>query len=345
VSAAAPRRRSLLDRLGTVLRSRVTRVVFIAVTVGLALWAVAARWSEVVDAFGRLDPFWVVVAFAATAVNLVFVGFMWRTALHDLGAGSATPRLGLLAAFRVFFVGQLGKYLPGSVWPIVVQAELASEHGVPRRRTATATVVSILVAVTAAIIVVLATLPFVHGVLPPGFGWAVLLIIPLALVLSPPVFGTLADRALKLAGREPLERRTSVRGTIRSVGWAMLSWTACGLQIWALCVPLGAPRDLETLVLVTGGYALAWTVGFVVVIAPAGAGAREVALAAVLAPVLQSGEVVVVVLLSRVLFTVCDLGFAGIAAATAVRHTRRRRAQGSGSGPEPDPQRQPAARD
>jgi uncharacterized membrane protein YbhN (UPF0104 family) len=311
-----------VNRISALLRSRVTRAVFISLTVGLAVWAVASRWSQVVDAFGRLSAGWVILALAATAVNLVFVAFMWRAALDDLGRGSGTARLGLLAAARVFFVGQLGKYLPGSVWPIVVQAELASEHGIPRRRTATATIVSILVAVAAAIVVVLATLPFVHGVLPRGFGWAVLLIIPLVMVLYPPVFGTLADRALRIVGREPLEHRTSLLGTARSTGWAMLSWTACGLQIWALCVPLGAPLDLETLVLVTGGYALAWTVGFVIVIAPAGAGAREVALAAVLAPVLHSGETVVVVLLSRVLFTLCDLAFAGIAAATAVRRNR-----------------------
>jgi hypothetical protein len=311
-----------VNRIAALLQSRLVRAVFIALTVGLAVWAIASRWSQVVDAFGRLSAGWVALALAATAVNLLFVALMWRAALDDLGRGSGTARLGLLDAARVFFVGQLGKYLPGSVWPIVVQAELASEHGIPRRRTATATIVSILVAVAAAIMVVLATLPFVHGVLARGFGWAVLLIVPLAMVLYPPVFGTLADRGLRLVGREPLEHRTSLLGTARATGWAFLSWTACGLQIWALCVPLGARPDLRTLVLVTGGYALAWTVGFVIVIAPAGAGAREVALAAVLAPVLHSGETVVVVLVSRVLFTLCDLGFAGAAAATAVRRRR-----------------------
>ena len=65
--------------------------------------------------------------------------------------------------------------------------------------------------------------------------------------------------------------------------------------------------------LLIGGYGLAWAVGFIVIIAPAGAGAREVALAAVLAAVLDvSGAVVVVVLLSRVLFTLVDLGAAGL---------------------------------
>jgi glycosyltransferase 2 family protein len=70
----------------------------------------------------------------------------------------------------------------------------------------------------------------------------------------------------------------------------------------------------NTWALATAGYALAWAVGLVVVVAPAGAGAREVALAAALAPVLDGGAVVVVVLLSRVLFTVADLAVAAAGA-------------------------------
>ena len=91
------------------------------------------------------------------------------------------------------------------------------------------------------------------------------------------------------------------------------SWAGAGLQVWALAVPLGAPADLRTAVLVIGGYALAWAVGFIVIIAPAGVGPREIVLGAVLSAVLdRPGAVVVIVLLSRVMFTLVDLGAAGI---------------------------------
>jgi len=87
-----------------------------------------------------------------------------------------------------------------------------------------------------------------------------------------------------------------------------------------LAVGLGAPADAGTLALAVGGYALAWAVGFVVVVAPAGAGARELVLAAFLSRVLDSGSIVVAVLLSRVLFTCLDLGLAGLAAIAVRRH-------------------------
>jgi len=71
-------------------------------------------------------------------------------------------------------------------------------------------------------------------------------------------------------------------------------------------VPLGADVNLRTVVLLVGGYSLAWAVGFVVIVAPAGAGARGGGTGRPsLNPVLDhnSAKVVVVVLLSRVLFT------------------------------------------
>ncbi len=103
-----------------------------------------------------------------------------------------------------------------------------------------------------------------------------------------------------------------MRGTAIATAWALASWALAGLQVFLLAVPLGAPATVRTFALCAGGYALAWAVGLVVVVAPAGAGAREVTLAAVLSPVLDRGAVVVVVLLSRVIFSAVDLTLAAI---------------------------------
>jgi glycosyltransferase 2 family protein len=282
-----------------------TRVAFVAVAVGLALWALWSRWPEVVSAVQRLDARDLVLAALATMVNAILTGLAWRALLADLGA-----RLPVSLAARVFFVGQIGKYVPGSLWPMIVQAELAKRH-VARRSTVAATFVLLLLSGASALLVVLVTLPLTSegGV---AVRWAALLVVPVVALLHPAVLGRLFDRGLRLVGRPPLEQWTSLRGTAIATGWALLAWLAAGLQVWLLAVPLGAPATWRTLALTVGGYALAWAIGLVVVVAPAGAGAREVALAAVLSTVLDPGAVVVVVLLSRVLFTAADLTLAGI---------------------------------
>jgi uncharacterized membrane protein YbhN (UPF0104 family) len=86
------------------------------------------------------------------------------------------------------------------------------------------------------------------------------------------------------------------------------------------------PATGRTFALAVGGYALAWVVGFLVVVAPAGLGAREVVLAAVLAGQLDRGSVIAVVLLSRIATTVVDVaaGLGGLAALRPDTAGRRR---------------------
>jgi uncharacterized membrane protein YbhN (UPF0104 family) len=297
----------LAGRALSVVRSTTARVVFGVVAVGLAVWAVASRWDQVTGALHRMQGRYLLAAALATLANLLLTAMSWRSVLSDLGS-----RLPLAAAARVFFVGQIGKYVPGSLWPVVVQAELGSDHGVPRRRSAAATLVLILLSAFSALLVVMGSLPFVPAVAENGFGWTLALVLPLLVMLHPQVLGRLLDRLLRLAGRPPLGEWTSLRGTAVALAWALGSWLCAGLQVWCLAVSLGAPRAWHTLALTTGGYALAWAVGLIVVVAPAGAGAREVALAALLSGVLDSGAVLVVVLLSRVLFTGADLTLAGL---------------------------------
>jgi hypothetical protein len=310
-------------------QSRPARVGFVVVAVGLAVWALWSRWPDVVQAAGRLDPWYLAAAAAATAANIVCVGLAWRAIVTDLGA--RLP-LGLLA--RVFFVGQIGKYVPGSLWPVIVQAELARGR-VARRVTASATLVLVLLSGATALIVVLVALPFAPDGGGSGLRWAALLVLPVAALLHPALLGRLLDRGLRVLGRDPLEQWTSLRGTAVATGWALAAWALAGLQVWLLAVPLGAPATWRTFALAAGGYALAWAIGLVVVVAPAGAGAREVALAAVLSPVLDRGAVVVVVLLSRVLFTVADLALAGLGFAAGrrdavtARSARERRTTGA----------------
>jgi glycosyltransferase 2 family protein len=290
-------------------RSWATRVGFVVVAVGLAVWALWSRWPDVVSAARRLDATDLVLAALATVLNALLTGLAWRALLADLGA-----RLPFGLAARVFFVGQIGKYVPGSLWPMIVQAELAKRH-VARRSTVAATFVLLLLSGASALLVVLVTLPFTPAASGGQGGtavrWAALLVVPVLALLHPGLLGRLLDRGLRIVGRQPLEQWTSVRGTAVATGWALLAWAVAGLQIWLLAVPLGAPATWRTYALAVGGYALAWAIGLVVVVAPAGAGAREVALAAVLSPVLDRGSVVVVVLLSRVLFTAADLTLAG----------------------------------
>lgn len=299
--------RGALPLARRVLTGRPVRWGFVAVAVGLGAWAVAREWSPVADALGRLGPLPVLGALACVLLAMGASMQVWRVLLATLGSP-----LPARAAARIVFVGQLGKYLPGSVWPVLAQMELATAHRVPRHRSGAASVLTMLVSLLAGLLAALVTLPFAAGAATP-YRWAFLAAPVLLVCLHPRVVNPALALLLRLARRPPLDRPLTGRAVLAAVGWGLVSWLLYGGQVWLLVTRLGAPGWREALLSV-GGFAFAWCVGFLVVLAPAGAGVREVLLVALFGPVLGVGGATAVALVSRVLMTVGDLLTAGVCA-------------------------------
>jgi hypothetical protein len=299
---------------------------FVVVTVVAAVLAVVLDREEFVAAARQLGLGSLALAFTLTLVNVLAAAATWRTVLADLGS-----RLPLPGAFRIFLVGALGKYLPGSVWYLIAQTELAARLNVPRQRAASASVVTLVLTVATALVASLVVVPVAPGGLPAWFRWAPLLLPLIVAALYLPLLNTVMNRLLSAFRRPPLEHEVSARGVVQAVAWSLLSWLAVGGQVAVLAITVGAPLEWRTFIVCLSGYALAWAVGFAAVVAPAGAGAREAVLVVVLAPLLSPGSALVVVLVSRVLLTLADLSLAGLFGSAFGR-------LGEGSG-EPEPSR------
>ena len=71
---------------------------------------------------------------------------------------------------------------------------------------------------------------------------------------------------------------------------------------------------LILIAIAAGGFAAAYVVGVAVVVAPAGVGAREVTLVALLSPAVGLATATAVALVTRVLHTAADLTLAAVSA-------------------------------
>ncbi|TDQ51930.1 lysylphosphatidylglycerol synthase transmembrane domain-containing protein [Actinorugispora endophytica] len=298
----------MLSRLRADPRVRAAVVLLVLGCAGLALYT---RWDEAGDALASLSPWLVAGSLAAALASLGAQMMAWRALLADLGSPLDVP-----VAARIMFVGQLGKYLPGSVWAFVAQVELARDLQVPRRRGITATVLAVAVTLTVNLLVAAVTLPLSSAEAAQRWWWVLACAPLLAAALHPRVVTWLLHLALRLTGRsrdvpdEELER-ISGRGMAASVGWTLAAWVPMGLHVWSLAAGVGGgPGSLP---IAMGAYALAWTLGVVVVLAPAGLGVREVVLVAALAPVLDPGSALVVAALSRLVMTAADVLWALLA--------------------------------
>ncbi len=296
-------------------QSRWLRAILLVAVVGLAVWGLASQWTQVQAALDKLDGWDVAWAGLCVLAGLGCAMMAWRTLLADLGS-----ELPVLAAIRVMFIGQLGKYVPGAVWAVAAQVELARDYEVPRRRSVTASLMGMATTLVAALVVAGITLPLTSSVAVRQYWW-VLAITPFAIAcLHPKVVKYLLDPVLRIARQEPLEKAVSITGMGRALGWTFAGWGCYGLHAWLLISQFAKGSELHVLALSFGAYALSWAAGFVIIFFPGGIGPREAALVAVLSPVMPTASALVVALASRMVMTIGDLLWAG--AGLCVRRRR-----------------------
>lgn len=292
------------------------RVGFVVVTLVFGFVAIFSDRENIGQALRELPAGWAVLSAVFLLAGLLAQMYVWRSLLT--GLGSSLP---VRVSARVYYLGQLGKYVPGAVWPMLAQAEIARDHGVPRARSGAAFALLMLVLPATGGILAVATLPLQTQDLP--IWWAVLPgAVGLVCIAHPRVINlglALVWRVLRAPG--PPATLTA-RTLWVAIGWSVAQWIALGLSVWALAVGLGAESD-RTLTLAVGGFAAAFAAGLVVVIAPAGAGVREVVLVASLLPVLDRADAITVAVLSRSATIVADLLLAGVATLVTRRTPRQ----------------------
>lgn len=276
--------------------------------VGLALafcgYGLFSNWTQTRQAMATLSWPYAGAALAAGCLGLGTWMLAWRTLLA--GMGSPLPAR---AGVRIYFVAQLGKYIPGSVWALVAQMELAREHKVPRERGGAAALLAMATTIASGCAVAAATLPLTSPEATRRYWWLLVLAPVFVALLHPRVVTALLGLALRLLRRPPLTRGADLGTMALAVAWTVLGWLLFGVHAWLLVRAAGGSGFFLT----TGAYALSFTAGFLVVLAPGGVGVREAALTVSLAPVLPAGAPLVVALISRVVLTVADLAWAGIA--------------------------------
>ena len=174
-----------------ILGSRALRVLFALLALGLAVYAILDQWSGVAPKFGQLSS--AALAGSSTALLLGMFALLksWQVSLAGLGSSIRLP-----VASRIFFIGQLGKYVPGSVWPVVVQMELGKDAGVPRVTSGLTLLYTYLMYPITAALVGAATLPWVTDIAPVWL-W-LLTTVACAALLLPPVLNRLFGICIRI---------------------------------------------------------------------------------------------------------------------------------------------------
>ena len=285
---------------------------------------IARQWGSVRSALEDANPALLALAVLVATTAMVAVAMPWRRALALMGSTVDRP-----STVVWYFMGEIGKYLPGGVWPVIGRAELARRRGVPGPSAYGSVALSLGALYLAAMAVVVLAAPLTVIRASEGGALWVVCLLPLGIAL-------LHDRPLgwllHLAERM-LQRRIQLstpqwRQSVGLVARYVPAWFLIGTATW--CVARSIDHDVSWLA-VAPAAVLSWIVGFLTLPVPGGVGVREAVFAAT-ATQMSSGVAATAAVIARVVFMLVDAGGAAVAAAV----WRSRREAGRS---EPDPPR------
>lgn len=249
---------------------------------GFVAWRLADEWSASKEAVGDASPAWLLAAVVLAALGMVAVADGWRTVLG--------PRVRRAQAVPWYFAGEITKYVPGLVWPVIGRAELARRGGVPRSEAYGSVAASLVFwyAAAAAVATVL---------LPP-----LALLVPVGLLLLHPAVTSRVVGVGERVLRRPLLVVPSWPAAVALVARYAAAWVLLGSATWAVARALDPGADW---LIVLGATALSWLVGFLAVPAPGGVGVREAAFVAAVSG-LDPGVAASTAVVARLVFVSVD---------------------------------------
>ncbi|RZS45168.1 hypothetical protein EV193_1011055 [Herbihabitans rhizosphaerae] len=288
------------------------RRLLIAAVVAGATYYVVTRWDEMWAALSRVPWYMAAASQLAVIIGVLLGAFSWRVVVNDLGAPVSKTRAG-----QIYLVSQLGKYVPGSVWAYVLQIELGKKVGIPRARMFVSSLVQVGVSVVAMLTLGMIALPRMLDANPRAT-WLYAALPVSLIVLHPKVLTWGVNLVLKVLRKRPLDHALRLTTIAKTLGVSVLSYTLFGAHLWLLATGDGTPH-LDVLLISVGAVAVGLVAGLLFFIVPSGAGARDVLIATALAPAIGLDAAAAFALASRVMFTVAELGSAGVAALLARR--------------------------
>lgn len=280
--------------------------------VGAVLWYAT---SEIVGQWGRLRSdlrsvrlSWSYLGASAVVVLIAYALLIetWRLMLRAWNG-----RLPYGEATRIWFISNLGKYVPGKVWQIAAMAVMTQQQGVSPVAATGASLTVNLANILSGFVVVLLTgggvLQLSSRAGPAGAAVIVGLIF-VGLLLLPLVLPLSASAAARLTGRAFAMPRIPPRAIWSAAVGTAVAWVLYGLAFELLVAGVfgSAPGNWTAY---TAVFTSSYLVGYLALVAPGGIGVRETMLVAGLTALSLSTEprAWLLALVSRLWLTVLEI--------------------------------------
>ncbi len=286
---------TLWRSLRTISRAKPIQMAVVLLSMGSMFYVLATSFSRLGEYHLRFD-----FASLLAGILLAWISFWLAAAAWACVVRALQPEMPLNLAVRYHLISVATKYLPTPGWQQMGKAFQLYQYGLNSRQVWTLVVLEFAITVLSGITVGLSCLVYSQ------YTFLNFDVGPAAKLLAVAAFWAVCLAVPAIVSRLRRGRAITANNLKTTASWLwgaevldMVGWLAIGASLWLVGTSL-VPLSMGALSYCIAALVFSFLAGFVVLIAPNGWGIRELAMAALLLPLLPVPANIVAALLSRV---------------------------------------------
>ncbi len=250
---------------------------------------VSRHWEEIKAYRWQIEWGWLALSIVVGIGTFFLLAIIWRQIIAGFGYRVTPPK-----AFRIFYLSNLGRYIPGKIWQLFGILYLTKREGIPPEHAGASFVLVQLFAIPASFLVFVLAVQFepklfIEQISFLGEGSAYLItaamvVISLVIILKPQAVFAVVNLLLRKLHRPELVFHVDKKVALSIFLGYSVAWSCYGVAFWLFLRAIGSPS--VSLVAAAGAFNAAYQIGYLALFAPGGFGPRELVLGLMLVPFL-----------------------------------------------------------
>lgn len=297
-------------------RSRISFTIKILITAAVCYF-VYIKFRENFIAFSEMDKEvnWGIFAISILLIiiTFIFTALAWKTILKGMGYDLGLPR-----TFKIMFLSNLGKYVPGKIWQAMGVIYLSEKSNIPKSVSAASFIFTQLYIIPAALLISAIYLIYsadLYGGNTKTYGMILLLLSAAALLLlifKPIVIQRIVNLILRRIRIMEIEFEFNKIRALKIELIYFLVWIILGAGFVfftrsMISLSQNGYVQPEKIIHLMAIYVAAYIAGYLSILTPGGIGVREGALLFLLSPLLSPGEAALISVGSRFWFILGEI--------------------------------------
>lgn len=260
------------------------------------------NYSQIENYDWNVDYVMLVVASIITLASFIFPVFAWRFLVLKLGG-----KIKIKDSLEVWFISNLGRYIPGKIWQLTGLVHLAKKKGVSYQITTTSMVFAQIIFIGLGLLFgffVFSEKYDIPNYLP--IGSTVIFVI---LLIFPNLIKKLIEKLAKFVKKDVVIENIKSGDILKYTLLLLINWLFMGISFYIFLLSFSSveTKDIFDVIAILPA---TWTIGLIAVFAPGGIGVREGLMTLTLTGICSTEIALVVPWLHRIFMTILEFGLA-----------------------------------